>query len=185
MKNIFDYLLRKDHTLHEGTFSSFLKWMFPGDGSEDALSRRFLRWSVLYIIDQTSDKPTNLDFYSFFHGLDQSDPEAFFAQVSTTADIKAEMEKELGDFEVRQNDSDLLRSAFLHFIGTIMEHVAKESLFPDEAQSRQPSEQKRKGGTASNPFEGEGSGELKTFSNVIYLLFVLFLVALTLFNFLR
>ena len=184
MKNIFDYLLDDQNTLHERPITSFAEWMFPGTDSNNTLSRKLLRWSVQCIANDISNrKPTNLDFYNFFHELDQNNPAVFFTRVSKVGEIKSEIEEQLGNYPTK-NMPESIRSTFLYFIGTVMKHVADESLFPETPKHEQPTKPHRSDRTLPDPFDKKDNKEFKNLSNVIYTLFAFFLTAFILFNFL-
>ncbi len=184
MKNIFDYLLNDRRSLNEKPYASFAEWMFRGTDSDNTLSRRFLRWSLQCMVEEISDrKPTNLDFYDFFHGIDQSDPESFFSRISEVGELRCEVSEQLAEYP-EGSESVPIRSAFLHSIGTVMEHVADESLFPEEPKRERKSNPYPQEGTLPHPFDGNSEKGFKSFTRLIYALFAIFLTALALFNFL-
>ncbi len=183
MKNIFDFLLSDQNVLNEKLFDSFSDWMFPGNNLNDHLSRSFLRWSVLYITQNSPDKkPENIDFYAFFSGLDQNIPETFISCVSEFENIKEEVTQVLGN-DPADRDWEAISEAFIHFLGVVMEHVANESLFPEDKPVKKRTPRNPLNASAAPPLDKNESAEFKRFSNVIYLLFVLFITVFVLFNF--
>ena len=134
------------------------------------------------IINHMPDRePTNLDFYGFFHGLDQNTPQTFLILVSEVPEIQEEVAKKLGD-QSTWRESEPIRSAFLYFIGTVMEHVANESLFPEEKKQNQPSNVGETQGTRVAPLTDKENKEFKQLSNRVYLLFIFFIAAFILYN---
>ncbi len=187
MKNIFDYLTTEENTLNEEVFESFANWMFEGDDPTNALSRTFLRWSVLYIVKDSGDnRPHNSDFYAFFQEFDRTDFDAFLNHILKYADIAVQVERILGGDQTTGYPDDI-QSNYWYFYGTVMEHAEKKNLFPE--QSKTPKnvlkfEKKRK--TSSSPDTKDdplSEDDLKSVSNVFAVILLVLLVGFFLFNF--
>lgn len=131
MKNIFDYLITENRELNEEAFDSFANWMFEGDDPANELSRKLLRWSVLYIIHDSTKAPENEDFYRFFQEFERTDFDSFLNHVLKYPDIAAAVEETMGgeDASIYSGDNE---STYWYFFGTVMDHVKQKTLFPDQ-----------------------------------------------------
>jgi hypothetical protein len=158
MKNIFDFLQTKEGTLNEPVFESFSHWMFEGDDEANALSRIFLRWTILYIIQQADDNgPKNEDLKAFFDAYDRTDFDAFLNRVSRDATIAVAIEQTLGSDQATLYSGDN-QSTYWYFMGTVIDHIERDQLFPGQPEKKTnvlKFDQKKESAPAGQP-EAEG-----------------------------
>ncbi len=183
MKNIFEYLQTKEGTLNENVFDSFSQWMFEGDDVTNRLSRTFLRWSVLYILQNTGNrKPDNDDFYSFFREFERTDFDSFLNHISKYGVIAVLVEQTLGSDQATAYSGDN-QSTYGYFLRKITEHIDNKNLFPEEPAEKSNVLQfdldKKSPSQKVNPLSDD---DQKKVSGVFALILIALVLALFFFN---
>jgi hypothetical protein len=186
MKNIFDYLITGTGRLNEGVFESFSHWMFEGSDATNKLSRIFLRWSVLYIIQNAgTQKPDNESFYSFFQGFDRTDFDSFLNHITKDGAIAVLVEQTLGDEQTTEFPGDN-QATYWYFFGKISEHIEQKNLFPNQPETKSNALKfgSDKKDIAQTPPTDDplSDNDQKSLSSVFALIFVALVVAFLFFN---
>ncbi|MBU3917819.1 hypothetical protein KKA14_20020 [bacterium] len=189
MKNIFEYLLTKEGTLNETVFESFSNWMFDGNDSTNKLSRIFLRWTVLYIIQNAGNKKlTNDDFYTFFQEFERTEFDSFLNHVSKFGVIAVLVEQTLGSDQKTGFSGDN-QSTYWYFLSRITEHIENKNLFPEEGEKKTnilKFDAGKKKTTPSSPKENPLSADdQKKVSGIFGMIFLALVLAFLVFNFLK
>lgn len=182
MKNIFEYLQTDEGIINEKVFESFSHWMFEGNDVTSRLSRFFLRWSILYMIQNPeNEKPDNDNFFAFFQEFDRTDFDSFLNHLSHDAIIAVQIEQTLGSDQTGEFSGDN-QASYWYFLGIIADHIESKNLFPElpVAKSTQlktnPEEDKVEipAGTGE-PLSEEGQKKLSgVFSMIFFVLVAVF-----------
>ena len=189
MKNIFEYLVAEDGSLNEGVFESFSYWMFEGQDPTNELSRIFLYWCFLYMVQNASDKNlSNDEFYSFFEGYDRTDFDSFLNYISQDVSISGMIEQTLKS-DPLTGYSSAYRTTYWYFIGIIKEHIDNKNLFPEEPEENSnvlnfDPDRKKSPGPAQDKNQLSES-DMKRVSNIFTIVLVALVVIFLFFNFVK
>jgi hypothetical protein len=193
MKNIFEYLQTQEGTLNEPVFESFSYWLFDGDDDTNALSRIFLRWTLLHIILQADENgPVTEDLKAFFDSYDRTDFDSFLNLVSKNAAVAVEIEQTLGSDQATLYSGDN-QSTYWYFMGKMVDHIERDQLFPDQPQKQEKKsnilkfDPKRENAPATPP-EGEeplSEHDLKKVSGAFGVILAVLVALFVLINLMR
>jgi len=187
MKNLFNYLQTGQDTINEKIFDSFSNWMFEGNDTTSKLSRIFLRWSIMYIIQNSEDqKPDNDRFFAFFQQFDRTDFDSFLNYLSHDVLIAVQIEKTLGNDQIDEFSGDN-QSSYWYFLGIIADHIENKNLFPKQSVTKttslKPKSEKQEAEIIpeiGTPLSEEGQ---KKISSVFFMIFIGLIAAFFFFNF--
>ena len=187
MKNLFEFLLTDDNTLDEDVFASFSDWMFEGNDFTNKLSRIFLRWSVLYLIQNSGTEGLeNEDFFAFFQEFDRTEFESFISYISQDPVIALSVEQTLGGDSPYKFSGDT-QPTYWYFISEIADHIEKNNLFPTVPEVRtnvlnfnMDDQASSKPGGERKPLSNDDREKLIKVFRIIFLVFVVAYVLLNL-----
>jgi len=189
MKNIFEFIMTEEGTLNENVFESFSNWMFEGDDITNRLSRIFLYWSILYVIQNAGNgNLDNENFYSFFQDYDRTDFDSFLNHISKDPIIAESVEHTLGSDQANVYYGDN-QSTYWYYIGIITDRIDNRNLFPDQPAEKSNVLEFGSGNKkASAPSSAADKNQLsdkdrKSVTNTFKLIFMLLIFAYLFYNF--
>lgn len=189
MKNIFEYLQTEEGLINEDVFESFSHWMFEGRDPTNELSRIFLYWCVLYMIQGAAEKRLdNSDFYSFFEGYDRTDFDAFLKYVSQDPSVSELIAQTLKSDPLTGYSSEY-QATYWYFIGIIKEHIDSKNLFPEEPVENSNilnfDPKKNRTPESAGDEKQLSEADMKKVSNLFTIILVALVVAFLFFNFVK